>query len=659
MLTDVRYAFRIIAKNPAFSAVAVLSLALGIGANTAIFTLIDYVMLRALPVRAPEQLAVIARNPEKPSTSFNYPDYVYIRDHNQSYSGVIASNGGANALAFAVPGEKGASAEVVAAAHVSGNYFDVLGVGAALGRLFTPADNQTEGAHPYVILSYDFWQRRFGGDYGVLGRPITLNGARFTIVGVAARGFHGINVGTSTDVFLPIMMMPTVNPPARGWNTRHWWWLTVVARLKPGVTPQTATPEANVLWQQILKADPEYKPPAAYNKDGEKYNRMIVLPASGGWSGFRNQFSKPLTVLMIVVGMVLLIACANVANLLLARAAGRQKEIAVRLAIGAGRARLVYQLLMETLVVSVLGGITGSMFAWWGVRVMLGLLPKQRIPTELNLTPDLRVLGFAFAASLLTGLICGLVPALQSTRPDLVTALKNETAAARRSRIDLRRILVIAQVAISLLLLIGAGLFVRSLSNLQNLDPGFVRESVLLVSVSPQASGYQGQRLRDYYERLLAKVGAYPDVRVASLANITPLSDSRWNQDVSIQGYQWKPDEKPYIDFNAVSPRFFETLGIPIIAGRDFTNLDSPAVTPDPKPKPDPADKTQGPARGHHQREYGQALLPAPVPPRRAPLPRRKVQDGGVLRDHRRGQRREILRHSRSHRKHDLHSGLA
>ena len=221
MLADVRYAFRLIAKNPAFAAVAVLSLALGIGANTAIFTLIDYVMLRSLPVRAPEQLAVIARNPEKPSTSFNYPDYVYIRDHNQSYSGVIASNGGASALAFAVPGEKGTSAEVVAAAHVSGNYFEVLGVGAAIGRVFTPADNQTEGAHPYVILSYDLWQRRFGGDNRILGRDITLNGARFTIVGVAAHGFHGISVGTSNDLFLPIMMMPTVNPPARGWNTRH------------------------------------------------------------------------------------------------------------------------------------------------------------------------------------------------------------------------------------------------------------------------------------------------------------------------------------------------------------------------------------------------------------------------------------------------------
>jgi predicted permease len=598
MLTDVRYAFRILAKNPGFAAVAVLSLALGIGANTAIFTLIDCVMLRSLPVRAPEQLAVIARNPEKPSTSFNYPDYVYLRDHNQSYSGIIASSGGSSGLAFAVPGETGTSAEIVAGAHVSGNYFEVLGVGAAIGRVFNPADNLTEGAHPYVILSYDLWQRRFGGDKDVLGRAITLNGVRFTVVGVAARGFHGVSVGTSTDLFLPIMMMPTINPPARGWNSRHYWWLNVIARLKPGSTLPSATSEANVLWQQILKADPEYKPPAAYDKDRGNFDRMVVLPGSGGWSGFRNQFSKPLTVLMIVVGLVLLIACANVANLLLARAAGRQKEIAVRLAIGAGRARLVYQLLMETLVVSALGGLSGLLFAWWGVRVMIGLLPKRTIPLELNLTPDLRVLGFAFAASLLTGLICGLIPALQSTRPDLVAALKNETAAVRRSRFDLRRILVVAQVAISLLLLIGAGIFVRSLSNLQNLDPGFVRESVLLVNVSPQSSGYQGQRLRDYYERLLAKTAAYPDVRAASLASITPLAGSRWNGDVTIQGYQWKPDEKPYIDFNAVSPRFFETMGIPMLAGRDFREQDSPAVTPDPKPKPDPADKTADKTNG-------------------------------------------------------------
>jgi len=594
MLHDIRYALRILAQNRAFAAVAVLSLALGIGANTAIFTLMDYVMLRALPVRSPQQLVALCRNPEKPSNSYDYPDYRYIRDHNQSFSGVIAASEGSS-LAFAVPSERGISAEVVPVARVSGNYFSELGVPAVVGRLFTPEDNVTEGAHPYVVLSSDLWQRRFGGDPKVLGREITLNGVPFSIIGVAARGFHGIAVGNHSDLFMPIVMMPATNPPARGWNTRHWWWLNLMARLKPGATTASATSEMNVLWQQILKADPEYKPPAAYNKDSEKYNQLVVLPGSGGWSYFRLQFSKPLTVLMIVVGMVLLIACANVANLLLARSAGRQKEIAVRLAIGAARGRLVRQLLMETLVVSILGGLAGLAFAWWGVSVLLELMPKRTIPLDLHLSPDLRVLGFAFLASLVTGVICGMAPALQSTRPDLLGSLKSETAAARRSRFDLRRALVVLQVALSLLLLIGAGLFVRSLGNLEKLDPGFVRERVLAVSVNPQASGYKGQRLRDYYERLLSKAGSWPEVRSASLASITPLSGSRWNSDIRVQGYEFKPDEKPYVDFNSVSPRFFETLGIPLIAGRDFRDSDSPAFTPDPPDKPDPAAKRTGP----------------------------------------------------------------
>src|ERR1051326_5807233 len=376
MRQDIRYALRILAQNRGFAAVAVLSLAFGIGANTAIFTLIDYVMLRALPVRAPQQLVVIARNPEKPSTGFNYPDYRYIRDHNQSYTGVIASSEGAS-LAFAVPGEKGISAEVVPVGRVSGNYFSELGVTPAIGRLFTPEDNVTEGGHPVVVLSYDLWQRRFGADPKVLGRGITLNGVPFSVIGVAARGFHGISVGNHSDLFMPIVMMPATNPPARGWNTRHWWWLTMTGRLKPAATMTSASSELNVLWQQILKADPEYKPPAAYDKDSEEFNRMIAVPGSGGWSGLRIQFSRPLTVLMIVVGLVLLIACANVANLLLARAAGRQKEIAVRLAIGAGRGRLVRQLLLETIVVSILGGVAGVVLAFWGVQMLIELMPKR------------------------------------------------------------------------------------------------------------------------------------------------------------------------------------------------------------------------------------------------------------------------------------------
>src|SRR5215475_6216267 len=312
MLQDVRYALRILTQNRAFAAVAILSLALGIGANTAIFTLIDYVVLRALPVRSPEQLVVLSQNAEKGNMSFNYPDYRYIRDHNQSYSGVLATSEGGT-TAFAVPGEKGASAEIVAVARVSGNYFDVLGVPPAAGRLYTPADNVNEGAHPYAILSWDFWQRRFGGQNSAVGRSVTLNGVPFQIVGVAARGFHGASVGQTNDLYVPIMMMPTLNPPARGWNSRHWWWLTVLARLKPGVTLGKASAEANVLWHQILKADPEYKPPPAWVTGADREERLAAIAGSGGWSYFRFQFSKPLTVLMYVVGLVLLIACANVA----------------------------------------------------------------------------------------------------------------------------------------------------------------------------------------------------------------------------------------------------------------------------------------------------------------------------------------------------------
>jgi putative ABC transport system permease protein len=581
MLKDVRHAFRILAHNRGFATIAILSLALGIGANTAIFTLIDAIILRSLPVRNPQQLVLLARNPDDPSISFNYPDYRYIRDHSRSFAGVIAINGGGWPLAFDVPGEGGGRAEIAAAAMVSGNYFDVLGVTPAAGRLFTPDDNQAEGASPYAILSYDFWQRRFGRDPRVIGRPVTLNGSPFNIIGVVREGFTGTSVGTVSDLYIPIMMMPSVSRGVRQWNTRHFWWLNVIARLKPGVSAAAAIPEANVLYQQILKSDPERRPAPSYVKDREKRERITVLPAGNGFSYFRRQFSKPLAVLMIVVGMVLLIACANVANLLLARAAARQKEIAIRLAVGASRMRLVMQLVLEAIIVSLAGGLAGLLLAWWGVRVLVGLMPRLVLPVDLNLTPDFQLLGFAFAVSLLTGLACGLVPALQATRPNLVSSLKNELRTVGRSRFDLRRVLVVAQVAISLLLLIGAGLFVRSLRNLRTLDPGFTRESVLLVNINPQASGYKGQRLRGYYERLLSRVGAFPEVRAASLASITPLAGSRWNSDVTVQGYQRRPDEDPTVDFNEVSPGFFDTLGIPIIMGRDFTVQDSPATSPD------------------------------------------------------------------------------
>ena len=592
---DARHSVRLLLQNRGFAAVAILSLALGIGANTAIFTLIDAVLLRALPVDNPQQLVVFALNPDDPSVGSNYPDYRYIRDHNKSFSGVIAFAGGGEVTAMQVPDEGAhATSQIVATELVSGNFFDVLGVKPAVGRILNPADNETEGAAPYAVLDYSFWQRRFGADNRVIGRAITLNGSPFNIVGVARRGFIGAQIGNRPDLYVPIMMLAQIDRGVREWNTRHFWWLTVMARLKPGVTMEKATPEADLLWQQILANDPERRPVPAYDaKDYAKRNRGTLLAGSGGYSYLRNQIQKPLTVLMIVVALVLLIACANVANLLLARAASRQREIAIRLAIGAGRARLISQLVIETLVVSLLGGVVGMAFALWGVRVLLQFMPHRRMPLEFDLTPDWRLLLFSFGISLAAGLVCGLVPALQATRPNLTSALKAEAPVIGRIRFDLRRALVVLQVAISLLLLIGAGLFVRSLQNLKNLDTGFLRQSVLVVSVNPQDSGYKGQRLRDYYERLLAGAQRFPGVRRASLAQITPLAGSRWNSGITVEGYDRKADEKPWVDFNSVTAGYFDTLGIPMLLGRDFRAEDNPPFTPDPKPRTDKSDKKE------------------------------------------------------------------
>jgi predicted permease len=588
---DLRYAVRLLAKNPGFTSVAVLSLALGIGANTAIFSIVDAVLLKWLPVSSPQELVVLARNPREPRVGFNYPDYEYVRDHSQSFSGVLAI-GNAGALNLNVPGEA-SRGELLQGSLVSGNFFAVLGVRAAIGRLFTPEDNKVAGAHPYAILSYNFWKTRFNADPGVLGRKITLNGAPFTIVGVTRQGFTGTQVGNSPAVFLPIMMLQQVNANARDWNSRHFWWITVIARLKPGVTMQRAAAETDVMLQQIEKNDPESRPAPAYDKDRALRNRGTVLPGSGGYSFLRNRLSKPLAVLGAVVGLVLLIACANVANLLLARAASRQKEIAIRVAIGAGRFRLISQLVTEAVILSVLGGIAGLAFAYWSVQVLLEFMPAGAFPVHLELAPDLRLLGFSFAVSLLTGLICGIMPALRATRPDVVSPLKNDATAATSllgrfgiGRLDLRKFLVIGQVALSLLLLVGAGLFVKSLENLRELDAGFARENVLLVRTSAGSIGYKGQRLRIFEDRLLEAASRIPGVGVASLAELTPLEGMRWNGDIAVQGYQFRPDEKPYVDFNAVSPGYFETLGIPLLLGRDFRDQDNPPFVPDPPERP-------------------------------------------------------------------------
>ena len=588
LLQDTRYALRTLLKDRGFAAIAILSLALGIGANTAIFTLINAVLLRSLPVRAPEELVVAARNPDNPETSFNYPDYRYVRDHNRSFTGVAAYSVGGRRAAMTVPGQGGTTGpELTSVGFVSGNFFDLLGVTPAIGRVFTNADNEKEGAHPLTVLGYDFWMQRFGGQPDVLGKPIALNGSVFTVVGVSRAGFTGTNVGVRPDLYVPIVMLKSVERGVPEWDNRHFWWLSVIARLKPGVTRDAAVPEIDVLWKQILANDPERKPTPEFLKKGEAMrNRGWLLDGSGGYSQFRNAIRKPIAVLMVIAGLVLLIACANVAGLLLARAAARQREIAIRLAVGAGRARLMGQLMVETIVLAAAGGVAGVLFAVWGAHALVGMMPMRGLPPEIDLSPDWRLASFAFGVAFIAGLLCGLAPAIQATRPDLVAALKNEVASILgRVRFDLRRGLVVAQVAISLLLLIGTGLFIRSLQNLRALDSSFARENVLLAVVNPEQTGYKGQRLRDFYERLARKVENAPGVRSVAVAHYTPQAGMRWNEDLAVEGYVYKADEKPFVDFNSVSGRYFETMGIPLLLGRDFRDQDNPASTPDPDPK--------------------------------------------------------------------------
>jgi predicted permease len=599
---DISYALRMVRQSPGFTAVAVLSLALGIGANTAIFTLIDAVLLKWLPVSAPQELVVLGRNPARPETSFSYPDYEFIRDHNRSYSGVIAYSG-AGATAFSAGYGPGVRTQIAGVTKVSGNYFDVLGVRPALGRVLNVEDNRKEGAAPYAVLSYGFWRRAFGGDPHAIGKDIRLNGSPFTVVGVAREGFSGTELGASPDIFVPIMMIRQINRNTwPKWNSRHMWWLVSIARFKPGVNMQQATAELDILYDRIEKADPEHRPSPAWNKEAAMQQRAVILPGSTGYSWLRNRISKPLMFLMAIVAGVLLIACANVANLLLSRAAARQREIAIRLALGAGRARLVSQMLTESVVLALLGGIAGLAFAYAGIRFLLNLIPQHTFALSVNLSPDWRILSFSIGVCLFTGILFGLAPALQATRLDLTPSLKGTAGVVEAStsglglrRIDLRRALMALQVAVSLLLLIGTGLFVQSLMNLRDLAPGLRTTRLLMVNVDPGNSGYKGQRLRDFYDRLQQQVQNLPGVQVASLAAITPLGGSRWNGDVSIEGYKWKPSEKPFIDMNSVSPRYFETVGIPILLGRDFTDRDSPAVTPD-EPEVPPESKAAKPA---------------------------------------------------------------
>jgi predicted permease len=589
LLHDVRYGARILWKSPGFTAIAVLSLALGIGANTAIFSFVNAVLLRSLPVAAPEQLVyVFGGNRTTPYNVSSYPDYVDYRDRNEVFSALVAYSPITLSL------NSNDQADMISGLIVTGNYFDTLGVRAHVGRTFLPEEDTTPGGHPVAIIGYGLWQSRFGGDPQIAGRQLLLNGQPFTVVGVAPAEFNGAEAGRTNDIYVPMAMQALVRPPRGGYSgemnpdllsKRGPRWLDMIGRLKPGVTAEQAQAAMSTLAGQLAQAYP----------DTNREQIATVSPVSMGDPTRRSTLLSVAGLLLAVVGLVLLIACANVANLLLARAASRRKEISVRLALGASRGRLIRQLLTESVLLALLGGAGGLLLAIWLVDVMRSYSPPANFfPVAFDFSLDKSVLGFTVLLSVLTGLVFGIAPALQASKPDLVAALKDETAllagpgSGIARRFSLRNLLVVAQVALSLVLLISAGLFLRSLQQAQRIEPGFNPEHVLTMPLNINLLRYTKTQGQEFYRQVLERVAALPGVQSATLTRTPPLSGASRQSSVMIAG-QDAPDRARNSEgtgggsedvprnvtlASSVGLNYFQTLGITLLRGRDFNAQD-------------------------------------------------------------------------------------
>jgi predicted permease len=573
---DIRYALRNLRRNPGFAATAILSLALGIGANTALFTLINTVMWRMLPVHAPEGLIVLdQRQGAVVQHGFSYQQYALIRDNSRVLT--LAAYARVR-LNVRIDGQVEPTAE---GQMVSGSYFPLLGVSAAAGRAFGPDDDRIPSGHPVAMISYGYWQRRFGLDPGIIGRPITLSGAPFTIVGVTPPEFFGVEVGASPDVFVPIMMQPVVMPVAENLlvnPAQFLTWVHAIARLEPGVAPAQASATLATLSEL-----PEF---SGRDKRGQIINTTLTMDrAATGLSDLRDQFSTPLRILMVVVAIILLIACANTGGLLLARSAARRAEFAVRVALGASRARLMRQVLIEGLLLASLAGACGIVLAYYVTRLLVAHVSAGRSPITLDLSPDLRVLLFATMVSILTGVLFASVPAVRASRLAATAGGPRDLTSTRHAVANLRpaAALVVCQVTLSLLLLVTAGLFVRSLQKLNQRDAGMDRSQILIVRVEPKGSDQRNMpgvtdRLDRIYRDLLARVEQLPGVRAASLARTTPLTPMSFGGRVTSPAGDLR--EVPIM---MVYPHYFATMGLALAQGRDFDERDlrpdAPLVT--------------------------------------------------------------------------------
>ncbi len=560
LLKDIRYGIRNLLKRPGFTVTAVISLALGIGANTAIFSLVNMVLLRSLPVDHPEQVvAVSLRGKGDSLNAFSYPNYIDYRDRNVVLSGLLAYRFVPMSLS------RGGNNERIWGYEVSGNYFDVLGVQAIRGRTFLPEEDHTRLSHPVAVVSYGCWQRRFGADPSLVGKDLLLNNHQFRIIGVAPEGFKGTEIVYTPEIWIPAAMLEWAEPGAKFLDNRDAGNFFAVGRLKPGISTTQGEASLNLLAQQLAKEYPD-------TNEGQSIRLGppgFILPE------LRGAVVSFTWVLMAAVALVLLVTCTNLAGLLLARATDRRKEIAIRLAMGANRLRLIRQLLTESILLSVIGGAVGLWLALWMINALLSFKPPVDFPLAVDVSVDWRVLGFSFIVSVLTGVVFGLVPALQATSPSLVSALKDTAAQGGGRRSRLRSGLVVAQIALSLVLLIGAGLVVRTLQELQTMNPGFNPNNALTLSFDLGLQGYDKARGEQFYQQIVERVQSMPGVRSVAVTSYVPLSLNYSSNNIFVEG---QPTERganaPSAMVAAVGPKYFETMATPLVQGREFTEQD-------------------------------------------------------------------------------------
>jgi len=578
LFKDLRYSARVMIKRPGFTLVALVILALGIGANTAIFTLINAVVLKQLPVNKPEELVLFNDSASEGTRTsdgdifagradlFSYASYRYFREHNRAFQDLSAFKSGESRVSVRkADAQPGNAAERASAHLVSGNYFAVLGVNAAQGRTLTNEDDKA-GASPAAVISNGYWQQKLNSDPKVVGSSVLLNGTAYTIVGVMPPQFFGTRVRRSPDYWVPLAFQPQIEIRKPYFEDKNVYWLNMIGRLNGGIPIQQAQAEMNVAWRQFLTEQAGAQP----NDDTRRaIGNSYVALASGarGLSGLRKYYAQALQMLMVIVALVLLIACANVGNLLLSRAAVRQAEISLRQALGASRWRLLRQLLTESLLLSLIGGLAGILIAQWGVSLLVSRLAAT---SPLDVKPDLKILLFTLGVSIVSGVLFGIAPALRATRTDLVSALKEKSVKGRKSRLNLGSSLVVAQVAVSLILLVGAGLFARSLMKLQQENLGFDRDNVLLVSTDMRLAGYKSEELSSVYRQIYDRLNGIANVRSVSVSSHSPMSGSNTSSTVTVRGYTPAKDEDMTVTDMLVGPKFTETLGVPLLSGRDF-----------------------------------------------------------------------------------------